>query len=269
MNLIPAGALSIEALTALYNRARADYLVPMPMTPETMAVYLTRHDIDLNASRVAEIDGESVGLALLGLRGDRAWITRMGVIREARRAGAGRVLVEGVLAAAAERGAASAQLEVIADNAIGQRLFRAAGFAPVRRLLVLARAPGPPVDLALLPDRLLDNTEARAALEQMNIGYAPSWVEETPSLLQARRLAGIAVDQALLFYGDDEGILAPVVLCNASGMTGPALLGALHSQWPAHAALKENVPEGSGQAEWFFDAGYRLSFARVEMWRAL
>lgn len=269
MNLLPADSLLIEALTALYNRARADYLVPMPMTPESMAIYLTRHDIDLAASRIAEIDGESVGLALLGLRDDRAWITRMGVIREARRAGAGRVLIEGLLASAAQRGATSAQLEVIAENAIGQRLFRAVGFTPARRLLVLARAPGPPADLPLLPDRLLNNNEARAVLESEDIGYTPSWVEETPSLLQARRLAGMMIDQTALLYGDDGDTLAPVALCNASGITGPALLRALHNQWPARPALKENVPEDSVQAEWFFDAGYTLSFARVEMRRTL
>jgi hypothetical protein len=34
-------------------------------------------------------------------------------------------------------------------------------------------------------------------------------------------------------------------------------------------ALKENIPEGDAQAEWFFDAGYTLAFTRVEMRRAL
>lgn len=269
MNLIPADALTLNDLTELYNRARADYLVPMPMTCDSMAAYLTRHDVDRAASLVVEIEGEPVGLALLGLRADRAWITRMGVVREARRAGVGRVLVEGLLDRAAERGAASAQLEVIADNAIGQRLFRACGFEPVRRLLVLTRPPGLPVNLPLLPDRLLNNAEARTVLETAAIGYAPSWVEETPSLLQARRLAGIAVDQAALIYGDDGAVLSPVVLSHADGMIGPALLGALHSQWPMRPALKENVPEGDGQAEWFFDAGYALAFTRLEMRRAL
>jgi ribosomal protein S18 acetylase RimI-like enzyme len=269
MNLLPADTLTLEALTDLYNQARADYLVPMPMTRDSMAGYLARHDIDLAASRVAELDGDRVGLALLGLRQTRAWVTRMGVLRAARRAGVGRVLLEGALEEAARRGAGSAQLEVIADNAVGQRLFRACGFAPVRRLLVLSRAPGPPSTMALRPDRLLDNAEARALGSRLDIGYAPSWVEERPSLLQARRLAGIGVDQAALLYGDDGTLLTPVALCGADGLTGPALLGALHSQWPMRPALKENIPEGDAQAEWFFDAGYTLAFTRVEMRRAL
>jgi ribosomal protein S18 acetylase RimI-like enzyme len=269
MNLIPADALTLEALTDLYNWARADYLVPMPMTRDGMAGYLTRHDIDLSSSRVAELNGDRVGLALLGLRAARAWVTRMGVLREARRAGVGRVLLEGLLEEAAARGARLAQLEVIADNAVGQRLFRACGFAPTRRLWVLSRAPGAPSTMPLMPDRLLDNAEARAVPDRLGIGYAPSWVEEKASLLQARRLAGIGVDQAALLYGDDGQVLTPVALCGADGLTGPALLGALHSQWPMRPALKENIPEGDAQAEWFFDAGYTLAFTRLEMARAL
>ncbi|HYO88168.1 MAG TPA: GNAT family N-acetyltransferase [Candidatus Limnocylindrales bacterium] len=269
LDLMPASTYSLEALTELYNRARADYLVPMPMTPDSMAAYVSHHDVVLDASLVAQVQSEPAGLALLGLRDDRAWITRMGVIREVRRSGVGRVLLDGLLDMAVNRGAASAQLEVIADNAIGQRLFRACGFEPVRRLLVLSRPPGAPMDLTLVPDRLLNNAEARAVLESGTIGYPPSWVEEAPSLLQARRLAGIVVDQAALLYGDDGVMLSPVALCNADGMTGPALLGALHSQWPMRPALKENVPEGHPQAEWFADAGYEPAFARLEMRRAL
>ena len=33
IRLVPASAYPLDVLTAAYNRARSDYLVPMPMTP--------------------------------------------------------------------------------------------------------------------------------------------------------------------------------------------------------------------------------------------
>lgn len=266
--LIPASAYTIETLTDLYNRARADYLLPMPMTPETLAAYVARNSLDFGASLVAELDGAAAGLALLGLRGERAWITRMGVLREARRAGIGRALVEGLLDSAQACGVSQVQLEVIAENALGLRLFRACGFAPVRRLLVLERGGGLPA-APLVPDQILTAPEAAGWLERCGIGYAPSWLEETPSLRRARRLAGMTLGNAAIVYGDDSGRLTPVALCDADEVTGPALLTALHARLPDRPALKENLPEGDPQADWFAVAGYRTAFARVELRRAL
>lgn len=269
LDLIPASAYPLDVLADLYNRARADYLVPMPMTPESLSSYNTRHSVDLSASLVVERAGQLIALALLGLRGNRAWLTRMGVVPGARRDGVGRALVEGVLMTARLAGATQAQLEVITENAIAQRLFRNLGFEPVRSLLVFERPAGFPAAFGPLPDRLLTSIEARELLERTGIGYAPSWLEEAASLRRARRLAGIGLDQAALIYGEDGGMLTPVVLCGADEVTGPALLAAFHAQWPEHRAFKENIPEGHRQAEWFAIAGYRLSFTRLELQRAL
>lgn len=269
VRLHPATALPRDALTALYNRSREDYLVPMPMTAEALAAYVARHNIDLSASLVAELDGELAGIGMLGVRGSRAWLTRMGVVREARRAGVGRALVNGLLDSAQAAGASWAQIEVIDENAAGQRLFQAAGFRPVRRLLVLERPPGPPFAPLPMPERTLSNAEARALLEDPGPGYRPSWVEEPASLHHARRLAGMSLGGAALVFGDDGAVVAPVALCGADEVTGPALLAALAHQWPMRPALKENLPDDHVQAEWFAVAGYQVTFARVEMRRAL
>ncbi len=265
----PATALSLDALTALYNRSREDYLVPMPMTAEALAAYVARYDIDLSASLLAELDGELVALGMLGIRGVRAWLTRMGVVREARRSGVGRALVDGLLDSARAAGASAAQIEVIDENAAGQRLFRAAGFEPLRRLLVLERPSAPSFALFPTPERTLGNAEARVLLEDPGIGYRPSWVEEPSSLHHARRLTGFALGAAALVFGDDGALLAPVALCGADEVTGPALLAALAHQWPGRPALKENLPDGHAQTEWFAVAGYQVAFARIEMRRAL
>lgn len=267
--LFPASEYSVDALTDLYNRARADYLLPMQMTQETFSAYAARYSVDFSASLVAEWDGIPAGLALLGLRDERAWITRMGVLREARQVGMGRALVEGLLDSARARGATEAQLEVIRENAIGLRLFRNCGFVPMRHLLVFERVDGYPTAPAIVPDQILTTAEAIARLDRSGIGYEPSWLEETLSLRRARRLTGLALGESSLIYGDDGGRLTPVVLCNADEVTGPGLLTALHERLPGHPALKENLPEGESQAEWFAVAGYRVVFTRIEMRRTL
>ena len=269
LHLIPASAYTVDELTGHFNQARADYLLPMQMTPETFAAYASRHSVDFNASLVAEWDGIAAGLALLGLRGERAWITRMGVLREARQAGVGRALVEGLFASARAGGASEIQLEVIRENAIGLRLFRSCGFTPVRQLLVLERAEGYPTAPVVVPDQTLTTPEAIARLEASGIGYQPSWLEELPSLRRARRLTGLALGDGALIYGDDGARLAPVVLCNADEVTGPALLIALHERLPERPARKENVPDDDPQAGWFAVAGYQVAFERVELRRAL
>ena len=62
-----------------------------------------RFDLDLAASRVARAGGEPVGIALLGLRGDRGWIGGMGVVPGARREGLGRRLMAAVIEQARSR----------------------------------------------------------------------------------------------------------------------------------------------------------------------
>jgi len=269
LHLIPASEFAVDVLTDLYNRARADYLLPMQMTPETFAAYSARHNVEFGASRVALWDGIPAGLALLGLRGERAWITRMGVLREARQAGVGRLLVEGLLDSARESGATRIQLEVIRENAIGLRLFRGCGFLPSRQLLVMERLAGYPDAPAVVPDQMLTTPEALARLEASGIGYPPSWVEELPALRRARRLTGIVLGGAALIYGDDGSHLMPVALCDADAVTGPALLTALHERLPERPARKENVPADDAQAGWFAVAGYQVAFERVELRRGL
>ena len=269
IRLVPASAYPLDVLTAAYNRARSDYLVPMPMTPETLSTYNTRHSVDLSASWVAETEGELIAIGLLGVRGARAWLTRIGVVREVRQYGVGRALVEALLDSARASGVTSVQLEVISENAIAQRLFKAMAFSPVRRLLVLDRPAGFPSVPGPIPDRTLSSGEAAALAENGDRGYAPSWVEEPPSVRRARRLTGLALGDSAVLTGDDGTQLSPVVLCAADGMTGPGLLTALHQQRPERPARKENIPEDDVQVGWFLTAGYEVAFTRVEMARSL
>ncbi|MGC1215048.1 MAG: ribosomal protein S18-alanine N-acetyltransferase [Micromonospora sp.] len=76
--------------------------------------------------------GDVLGYAGLALAApDEAWVQNIAVRRDAQRRGIGRILLEALLAEAAQRGARSTLLEVAADNAPAQRLYATYGFEPI------------------------------------------------------------------------------------------------------------------------------------------
>ena len=81
IELIPAEQFTLQELTDLYNQTRVDYLVPMPMNASRLGDYIHDFDIDLSQSCVARAgDGQMLGLCMLGVRPNQAWITRLGVL---------------------------------------------------------------------------------------------------------------------------------------------------------------------------------------------
>ncbi|SCG67190.1 ribosomal protein S18-alanine N-acetyltransferase [Micromonospora humi] len=77
-------------------------------------------------------DGSVAGYAGLAVSPpDEAWVQNIAVRRDAQRRGAGRLLLEALLAEAARRGVRSTLLEVAADNAPAQRLYATYGFEPI------------------------------------------------------------------------------------------------------------------------------------------
>jgi GNAT superfamily N-acetyltransferase len=145
--LRPAAEFALGELAALYAATRRDYLVSLPMDAAGLAAYLARGSVSLAHSWVAvNRHGRPLGMLLLGLRGERAWLTRMGVLPHARRDGLGGLLLQKGLQCAHAAGARMAQLEVIEGNAPALALFTRFGFVPRRLLRVLDRAGGPAQD---------------------------------------------------------------------------------------------------------------------------
>ena len=76
----------------------------------------------------AESEGKVIGYASVSLILDEADIDNIAVLREARRTGVGRALLQAVLSCAKENGAASAVLEVRESNLAAIRLYESSGF---------------------------------------------------------------------------------------------------------------------------------------------
>ena len=270
--LIAADRLSLAQLCDVYNLGRADYLVPMPMNQTRLARYLRQYDVDLSHSLVALQSGQALGLALLGRRGTRAWITRLGVAAEARKSGLGRRLVSSLVEEAQRLGCAAVILEVIRENVAARQLFEQLGFRATRELLVLRRPPAP-IDRPGRLSGLRSLQHAESLIQLAERQDDPSWLTETASLAAAGPLAGLRAagsdgQDLWLVYQVNAWELSRMVLC-ADGPEGlpmaQELLTELHWRHPLKDAVLENLPAADPLLPAYQALGYLRAFTRVEM----
>jgi GNAT superfamily N-acetyltransferase len=268
MTLISASKYDWDALTALYNRTRSDYLVPMQMTPDKMAEYARIYDVSLGHSFVALDDsGDQVGVGMLSLRPDRAWITRLGVLPSQRGKGTARRIVDALIAAAWDSGVGYIQLEYITGNEAAGRLFSSAGFTPLGGLVVLERGAGPLSDdmppasnavIAMTPD------EIAAALASR--GDQPSWIIQTESLLNAGSLVGWRSGENWIVCHRGESLLTHFAFGpDADTDAAQSMLAAMHAAAPHRHVKIENIAVDSPLLSVLDALGYTIAFRRTEM----
>ncbi len=272
VDLIPASAFSFEELTEAYNHTRVDYLVPMPMNAAKLREYVETYDVDMDCSVVAVDGNEVLGLAMLGVREQRAWITRLGIIRSKRRQGTGWQMVMHLTDQARQKNADHIIIEVIKNNVPAHNLFLKAGFYETRELLVLRR---PPSSVKTKPPsaeiRAVGYVEAVHLLE--NRVSIPSWIDERESLINAGNLAGFQAvladgSKGWLVYQNTVFQLGRLVIQTDEGdplNVGRALLHHLHSVHPAQDTKTENLPKADPHWPVFQEIGYLEVFDRLEM----
>lgn len=272
IGLIPASAFSFQELTDAYNHTRVDYLVPMPMNANKLREYVEFYDVDMDASAVA-VDGQEIlGLAMLGVRDRRAWITRLGIIQRRRRRGAGQTLVTHLVEQAREKKADHIVIEVIDNNTPAHNLFVKNGFLETRKLLVLRRPPIPPkIDPPKSTIKMLGYEGAVKLLEQRT--SKPSWLDEKESLINAGKLEAFCVtledgSKGWLVYQNTIFQLGRLVIQTEKGDPLPvarALLHRLHTEHSAQDTKTENLPVDDPHLPAFKEIGYLTEFVRNEM----
>jgi len=139
--LVPASSLDHEQLAALFTAGYEHYYAPISVDAAAFASMAGAFDFDLDGSRVASGEGEPVGVCVLGLRGDEAWIGGLGVVASARREGIGRALMDAVLDEARSRAVREVRLEVIRENERAIPLYERLGFERTRELEVWSLPP--------------------------------------------------------------------------------------------------------------------------------
>ncbi len=271
---IAASQYTLEELTAIYNRTRVDYIVPMPMNARRMAEYVRHYDIDLNASAVTFYEGDVTGIAMMGRRDQRAWITRLGVIPECRGRKTGSFLMDALLNQARARGASLVQLEVIQGNDPAYYLFRKFGFTETRELRVIRRPPGMPQTSCALDNATitpLDSAELMRQLQHRPAGA--SWVEETASLIHAGNLYGFRLELPTGEHGwiicHHKAFQMAHFVYDATPSAYDSIISALlhhlHTTYAGLDTIIENLPADHPAWPLFQQLGYVESFRRIEM----
>ena len=126
--LVPAATLTYGELARLFTAGYEGYALPLHVDEAALRFMVESWDIDLRRSVVAP----DAGIALLGVRGESAWVGGLGVARPSRRRGLGRLLMEALLADAPP----TVRLEVLEENEPAIRLYESLGFRHVRLLEV-------------------------------------------------------------------------------------------------------------------------------------
>lgn len=264
---------SDQQLAEVYNQARVDYIVPMPMNAKRMREYIDNYDLDLEASIVARnLEGMDAGIGMLGLRDERSWITRLGVAPHNRGLRVGQFLMDELLQKSHDKGVSFVQLEVIVGNEPAFRLFQKLGFEETRELMIIRRPPGKFVTndaLDNLTTTTIDDSDIPTYLAKRETGA--SWVEETASLLNAGSLRGVTVTLAdgregWVIFQRQAFQLSHFVLCDTQDQDVlDAVLYHAHKAFPMQDAKIENVPVGHHTWQAYQKMGYMEVFRRTEM----
>ena len=250
MKLRPSTELTRPELAELFTAAYEDYYVPFQIDEARLAHMVDAFDLDLERSLVAWEGHAKVGLANLGLRGERTWLGGVGVVKAARRRGIGEQLTRGLLDQARLAGAREMVLEVITQNEPAIALYEKLGFRKTRELdvLTLERAEGGSADE-------IDPAEARRVIA----GEREPWQRDDATLDNLADVAALTRDFAAAVYRMEGG---RVNLLQAGGDKLDAVVAALRARGPI---LALNYPSGGPVAQALNDAGAKLVLRQHEM----
>ncbi len=255
VEIIPADRFTIQELTDLYNQTRVDYLVPMPMNADRLSEYVHDFNVDLRQSCVARDanTGQVLGLSMLGIRQDIAWITRLGVLPSTRRTGAGSELMDWMLKNADALGMRETHLEVIKNNEPAYKLFIKKGFAETDTYLVMRHAPRPLTDPLQGEVTWLDFDKALEKLENYPVHL--TWINACKSMQNSPNTEGLHIklpngSSGWLVYRNTKftlrSTLSHLIMHTEKGEpqeVGMQLLSHLHTSFPNHDTYAENIHE--------------------------
>jgi ribosomal protein S18 acetylase RimI-like enzyme len=276
MEIIPADRFTFEELTEAYNQTRVDYLVPMPMNVARLREYVHAYDVSLSSSYVAMRGDVILGLGMLGLRRQRGWVTRLGVLPSGRRQGVGQTILDALIAASNQCHCPTIWLEVIKGNDPAYGLFSKAGFVETRELIVARRPPGIEAKrLAELDVKRVTNLNHEDALILLAHRHQrPNWLNETESMHNLRNLSALLVELNnggrgwVTFHAGLLQLTRIVVevVAGDPAEVAATVLHLLHRRYKRQDAIAENVLDDEVW-QGYQQAGYFDAFRRIEMVR--
>ena len=264
--LTPATGLGLPALADLFNRAYEGYEVPLHVDAGAVEFMHEAFDLAPERSRIAWRDERPIGLAMLAVRGTRAWVGGMGVATEARRAGVGEQLMRALLDSAREAGVKRVQLEVLEPNTRARALYEKLGFRTFRRLEVWqwdSPAPSPGTDVEACDPRAARHriSAARRAPEpwQREDATIDRLDVSTPALRAVHTSGGDAI------YRVTDGRASVLQMASGDERTAGALLDAIRSRAGVTVLRYLNVPDDDPAIAALRARGAKLTVAQYEM----
>lgn len=274
IDLIPATKFTIPELADLYNQTRVDYLVPMPMNAGRLAEYIHNYEVDLTRSCVArDADGQVLGLGMLGVRKNKTWITRLGVLPVSRRGGTGAALMDYMLEQADAMRLKETHLEVIKNNEPAYRLFLKKGFHDADIYLVMRRAPRSISTQPVGQVQWLDRNETLLTLQ--TYPHHLTWINAPESMKNAPDIQGMRIrlpggDAGWLVYRLQKFFLSHLIMHTEQGdpvEIGTQLLLHLYSRYPRMDTYAENIHECDPHLPALHSHAFFENFSRIEMRR--
>jgi RimJ/RimL family protein N-acetyltransferase len=275
LKIISAASVTLEELAAAFVAAFAGYFYPMPLTAELLSRRVRFEHLDISRSLLAYDADKLVGVALLGLRQDVAWVGGFGITLEYRGRGRARELMTALIEEARRAQARTLMLEVLRQNSAAIRLYERAGMMTARDLIIYERAAdaaSPSHSRAQLleapPEQLLQHF-------QRLHGHAPAWQRDLAALLVMEGLDGLYLGErempqayALFREGPNEKMYIVDLAARH-----PAEAAALCAGLAARAGLRSlriiNEPESSIFCEALTAHGFVETDRQHEMRMAL
>ena len=264
--LTAATGVAMPELAELFNRAYEGYDVPLHVDAGAVEFMHEAFDLAPERSRIAWRDERPIGLAMLAVRGARAWVGGMGVASEARRSGVGEQLMRALLDSAREAGVKRVQLEVLEPNTRARSLYEKLGFRTFRRLEVWQweQPAAPPA----VPVEAVDPRAARRRIAATRRATEP-WQREDATVdrldVSTPALRALHTDGGDVVYRVTEGRASVLQLAAASERAAGTLLAAIRSR-PGVSMLRYlNVPDDDVAATALRAAGATCSAAQFEM----
>jgi GNAT superfamily N-acetyltransferase len=278
VTIAPIAEDQFDTVLQAFNEGYEGYIVPFHLEAPQLQGHIASGSIDLSASRMAFEEGRVIGIVLLGIRSQRGWVGGVGVNKTWRGKGVGRMLMQGMIESARERGLTALQLEVIEGNTAAHNLYLSLRFQNTRHLLILDRVFRSPDEQSTAPTdtgiKIESILPADALPHTTAFHIRPNpWQREPESLLpQTARLLGWSALR--------DGILVACVVANAGEKTIQwmdigcavgeenalsALLSHVHTQYPQAVGRMVNLPEDDPAWPVLSSLGYTESLAQHEM----
>jgi GNAT superfamily N-acetyltransferase len=278
VTFVSASSYSLDALGDIFTRSFENYFYPGTTTAAILSGRVRTEQIDLQRSLVMEVGGDQAGIALLGLRGDRAWCGGFGVMLPFRGRGLAHKLAAAMLDQARQAGVYGCGLEVLTRNQAAISTYLRAGFKLVRDLLILEwrRPQVAEQDANVREDgsHLPSITEAQPdALLGHFVKLHPvpaAWQRDLPTLLVRSGMQGLALMEserprayALLTPMPDGGARIADFGAEDTGQAA-LLLTALQARYAG--LLSINEPVDSTLTPAFAAAGFLEADRQHELW---